>query len=115
MRIIADLIFSYLKIGRGERQRDIAVLRLLFDLPQVFEIDYEILAAVVVSDITLLDEIPELGRPDTYGRFAAFLGELFPEARNEELSEEAVIRERDILEQLSRRRQPWNFDDSFET
>jgi hypothetical protein len=66
-----------------------------------------------VSDTTLLDEIPELRNPEAYGRFAAFLEELFPEARKEAFSEEAVIRGRDILEQLIRRKEPWDFDNGY--
>jgi hypothetical protein len=63
-----------------------------------------------MSDTTLLDEISELRNPEAYGTFAAFLEELFPEARKEAFSEEAVIRGRDNQGQLTRRRESWDFE-----
>jgi hypothetical protein len=115
VRIIAELIFRYLRIARCDREMDIEVLRLLFDLPQVFQIDYETLAAVAASDTALLDEIPELRDPENYGGFAVFIGELFPDAALEVPSDEALARGRDIIEQLTRRRQLWNFDHGDES
>jgi NACHT conflict system protein len=111
IRIIADLIFSYLRIARGVRTRDIAVLQLLFKLPQVFQFDHEILAAVAISDPDLLDDIPGLRNPEIYGRFADYLGEFFPEASQGAPSDDDFIRGRDLLEQLSVTRDPWDFDD----
>jgi hypothetical protein len=111
IKIIADLIFRYLRNAPSSNNRPIPVLRLLFELPQVFEVDHETLAAVVASDTTLLDEVPELRDPETYGRFAAYLGDLFPEASQGAPSDEDFIRGRDILEQLSRRRESWDWDD----
>jgi hypothetical protein len=115
IRIIADLIFSYLRILNSNRTMSTELLRLLFDLPQVFQIDHETLAAVVVSDAALLDEIPELRNPEVYGGFAVFIEEFFPEPTKEALSEEAVARERDILEQLIKRRVPWDFENDDES
>jgi len=111
IQIVADLIFSYLRIARGDRGRDILVLQLLFLLPRYFRLDCEVLAAVTLSDSTLPDEIPELRNRETYGRFADYLGEIFPEASQGAPSDEDFMRGRDLLEQLSRRRDPWDFDD----
>ena len=111
IKIVADLIFSYLRIARGDRGRDTTALQLLFKLPQVFQFDHEVLAAVAISDSTLLDEVPELRNPETYGRFAAYLGELFPEAQQGAPSDEDFLRGREILEHMSRTRESWDFDD----
>jgi len=104
------LIFSYLKVARGDRDRDVAVLQLLFMLPHVFQIDHEALAAIAISDKTLLNAIPELRNPTIYGRFVAFLGELFPEKRQAALSSKDITRGREALRQLAKRQDSWNFN-----
>lgn len=109
-QIIADLIFRYLRIGPRNRDTDVAVLRLLFKMPKIFELDHEILASVMICDTTLLDKIPELKIPETYGSFAAYLVEHFPEARQEKLSEKDIIMARNDLMKLFRIRKPWDFD-----
>jgi len=78
----------------------------------VFELDHETLAAVAVSDAVLLERVPELRNPETYGRFAAYIEQLFPAWREEELSGEEVTRGREVLEELSRKRRAyWDFDE----
>jgi hypothetical protein len=112
IRIVADLIFSYLKIARGHIERDKEVLRLLFELPQVFRIDYAALAAAAISSPELLAEIPELASPESLGAFYAFL-EKFPSRKAVEASGKDGNKDRDILRALTRRREPWDFGDAF--
>lgn len=106
VQIIADMIFSFLRIALGDRERDTEVLGLLFALLRVFRLDHEVLAAAVISDPPLFDQVRELRDPETYDRLAVYLGNLFPDLRGEEVAGEDSIRFRDILEHLSRRREP---------
>lgn len=107
--VFTDDLGSFLR-GLGATENK-AALQLLFKLPRVFQLDHEVLAAVAISGTTLLDEVSELRNPEIYDRFAAYLGELFPETRLELLSDEEVSRGRDVLRRLSRRRESWDFDD----
>jgi hypothetical protein len=80
-------------------------------LPRVFRLDHEVLAAVAISDAVLFEKVPELRNPETYGRFAAYIEEVFPAGREEKLSDGEVTRGREVLEELSRRRATWDFGD----
>ena len=70
---IAELIFSYLKFFNDNPESYTQLLKLLFALPRVFDIDELALAAAVIKNPRLRDEVPELRASEIYGEYAAIV------------------------------------------
>lgn len=64
---IATLIMRFLKRQGGESDLERSLIRLLFDLPRVFDIDKHALAAAVIRHPPLVALVPELGDPRVFG------------------------------------------------
>ena len=67
---VAKLIFKYLRSGSYSETNYRAVLRLLFNMPDVFEIDALALTAAAIGRPGLREAIPELENFDLYGNYA---------------------------------------------
>jgi hypothetical protein len=67
---IAELIFTLLRSGIPDHDRDAALIDLLFDMPQVFKFDELALATAVLNDPDLRKDCPQLKNPRVYGRYA---------------------------------------------
>jgi hypothetical protein len=66
IRYVAELIFRYLRTPRRNVIEPETLLKLLFRMPRVFELDALALAAAVISDPELPGKIPQLRDPDIY-------------------------------------------------
>jgi hypothetical protein len=65
-----------LRMAGRRANDDVKLVRLLFDLPRVFELDTYTLAAAVALNPPLIAEIPELKDINVYGDAHALLQEL---------------------------------------
>ena len=70
IKIVARLIFLYLRSTYADHKEDEKLLRLLFEMPAIYEIDTLALSVAVMSDPGLRDRIPQLGDLHVYGRYA---------------------------------------------
>jgi ATPase family associated with various cellular activities (AAA) len=112
IRVIAQLIFKYLrKPLAGGGLSPGYFLKVLFNLPMVFDIDAVALAATVLSSPELLEEVPELRASGIYGPYAVFLDGLLPGVNRNDFPVEAVNAGRQILTEWVRESDPWYFTD----
>jgi hypothetical protein len=65
---IATLLFNYLRVA-GPEENVAGMIKELFRLPKVFEIDGYALARIVLLQPKLLDEVARLRDPGIYGEF----------------------------------------------
>ena len=89
IRVIADLVFAYLR-RRRESDECARVITFLLALPRVFPIDHLALAALVLGQPELLKMVPELEDPGLYGNYAVFLKGFLSNVNSESHSEEAI-------------------------
>lgn len=68
---VARHIFLYLRSEHADRSADEELLRLLFRLPGVFNMDALALTVAVLTEPDLINRIPELENLELYGRYAA--------------------------------------------
>lgn len=108
IRIVAKLVFAYLRYRRGTQQC-VDVLRFLFSLPRIFRIDHLTLAALVLNQPDLLNEIPQLSDVELYGKYAVFLGGFLPDVAVGSLSEDSIKTGQEFLEKWIIQNEEWEF------
>ena len=109
IRMVAGLIFRYLRTASYDKERDQRIIEYLFRLPLVFEIDQIALTARVNNEPRLAHEIPALANADLYGRHVVYLAHILPGINTEDFPGRALNAVEEILKEWMRRYKTWDF------
>jgi hypothetical protein len=102
IEIVARLIFLYLRSELADHSEDQKLIRMLFELPAVFEIDELALTIAVLSDPTLVKRFHQLQDRRIYGKYAAIArrelrSKKLPTINRHRMTDEAIAAVREVL------------------